>query len=198
MREGLRLAIASIISYAAFQIIPLLLTDIFSGLSPEYAVIISMILTMIVSAIPSGILLKNSNISFLPPLIGGLISLLILISLSSAQIISPDLASPYLQPYYTIIVIITSGLSFTLSRIYPKPVVGGVEEVEKVELEEVKAKEIVEKEKKPPEKIEEEVTKIEETPKLKFIKCPHCGRSIPSDSIFCPLCGEKIGEKREE
>jgi len=198
LREGLRLAIALIISYAAFQIIPLLLMNILAGLSLEYAVIISMILVMLISAIPSSILLKNSNISFLPPLVGGLISLLILILLSNAQIISPDLASSCLQPYYMIMVIIASGLSFILSRIYTKPVIKGIEEVKEVKVEETKAEEIAEEVERPPEKIEEETVKIEEAPELKFIKCPHCGQSIPSDSIFCPLCGGKIGEKREE
>ena len=194
----MRLAIATIISYAAFQIIPLLLIALFSGLSLEYAVIISMILAMLISAIPSSILLKNSNISFLPPLIGGSISLLILILLSSTQAIPSDLTSPYLQLYYMITAVIASGLSITLSRIYPKPVVKGVEEVREVKVEEeVKAEEIVKKEEKPPERVEEEMARIEETPKPKFIKCPHCGRSIPSDSIFCPLCGGKIGEKNE-
>ena len=195
----MRLAIATIISYAAFQTIPLLLITLFSELLLEYAVIISMILAMLISAIPSSILLKNSNISFLPPLIGGLVSLLILMLLSSVQAISPDFTTLYLQPYYMIIVVIASGLSIALSKIYPKPVAKGVEEIKEVEVkEDVRTEEIVKKEEKPPERVEEEMARIEEPPKPKFIKCPHCGRSIPSDSVFCPLCGGKIGEKREE
>ena len=194
----MRLALASIISYAAFQITPIL-SMILSGLLPDmYAMIISLILAMLISAIPSSILLKNSNISFLPPLIGGSISLLIPLILSSIQVISLDLFSQYLQPhymiYYVIIVVMASGLSITLSRLYPKPVVEGVEEV-KVE-EEVRAEEIPEKEERPPERVEEEIARVEEAPKPELIKCPHCGQQIPSDSIFCPLCGERV--RREE
>ena len=186
----MRFAIASIISYAVFQIIPLL-SMILSGLLPDmYAMIISMILAMLISAISSSILLRNSNISFLPPLIGGSISPLILMLLSNAQVISPDFASQYLQPYYLIILTITSGLSITLSKIHPKTAITGVREVE-VEGE-VKAEEIIEEEAKPPERAEEEIAKVEEAPKPELIKCPHCGRLIPSDSIFCPLCGGRI------
>ena len=185
----MRFAIASIISYAVFQIIPLL-SMILSGLLPDiYAMVISMILAMLISAISSSILLRNLNISFLPPLIGGSIPPLILILLSNAQVISPDLASQYLQPYYLIILAIASGLSITLSKIHPKTAITGVREVE-VEGE-VKAEEIIE-EAKPPERAEEEIAKVEEAPKPELIKCPHCGQLIPSDSIFCPLCGERI------
>jgi len=191
-------AIASIISYAAFQITPILLM-ILSGLLPDiYAMIISLILAMLISAIPSSIILKNSNISFLPPLIGGSISLLIPLLLSSIQVISSDLFSQYFQPYYmiyhVIAIVATSGLSIALSRMYPKPVVERVEEV-KVE-EEVRAEEITKKEERPPERVEEEIARVEEAPKPELIKCPHCGRQIPSDSIFCPLCGERV--RREE
>ena len=194
LREELRLATASIISYAAFQIVPLLLI-VFSGHLPEvYAMMISLILAMLISAIPSSILLKNSNISFLPPLIGGSISLLISMLLSGTQVVPPDLFSRCLRPeymmYYVIMLGIASGLSITLSRIYPKPAVKGVEEVK---VEEARAEEVVEREERPPERVEEEIAKAEEAPKPELIKCPHCGKLIPSDSIFCPLCGEKIG-----
>ena len=194
----MRLALASIISYAAFQITPIL-SMILSGLLPDmYAMIISLILAMLISAISSSILLKNSNISFLPPLIGGSISLLIPILLSNIQVISLDLFSQYLQLHYmiyhVIIVVMASGLSLILSRLYPKPVVEGVEEV-KVE-EEVRAEEIPKREERPPERVEEEIARVEEAPKPELIKCPHCGQQIPSDSIFCPLCGERV--RREE
>ena len=190
----MRFAIASVISYAAFQITPIL-SMILSGLLPDiYPMMISLILAMLVSAIPSSILLKNSNISFLPPLIGGSISLLISMLLSKTQVVPPDLFSRCLRPeymmYYVIMVGIASGLSITLSRIYPKPAVKGVEEVK---VEEARAEEVVEREERPPERVEEEIAKAEEAPKPELIKCPHCGKLIPSDSIFCPLCGEKIG-----
>jgi len=196
--RGLRLALVSIISYAAFQMTPIL-SMILSGLLPDiYAMIISMISAMLISAISSSILLENSNISFLPPLVGGSISLLIPVLLSSIQVISLDLFSQYLQPHYmiyhVIAIVAASGLSIALSRMYPKPVMEGVEEV-KVE-EEVRAEEIPEKEERPPERVEEEIARVEEAPKPELIKCPHCGQQIPSDSIFCPLCGERV--RREE
>ena len=96
--------------------------------------------------------------------------------------------------YHVIAIVAASGLSIALSRIYPKPVVERVEEV-KVE-EEVRAEEIPKKEERPPERVEEEIARVEEAPKAELIKCPHCGQQIPSDSIFCPLCGEKV--RREE
>ena len=95
--------------------------------------------------------------------------------------------------YHVIAIVAASGLSITLSRMYPKPIIEGVEEV-KVE-EEVRAEEIP-KEERPLEKIEEEIARVEEAPKPELIKCPHCGQQIPSDSIFCPLCGERV--RREE
>ena len=96
--------------------------------------------------------------------------------------------------YHVIAIVATSGLSIALSRMYPKPVVERVEEV-KVE-EEVRAEEIPKKEERPPERVEEEIARVEEAPKPELIKCPHCGQQIPSDSIFCPLCGERV--RREE
>jgi len=197
LREKLRLATTSIISYAVFQLVPILLI-VFSEHLPEiYAMIISLILAMLVSAISSSILLKNSNISFLPPLIGGSISLLISMLLSRTQVVSPDLFSRYLQlqymMYYVITVGIASGLSITLSRIYPRPAVKSIEEVK---VEEARAEEVVEREERPLEGVEEEIAKAEEAPKPELIKCPHCGRLIPSDSIFCPLCGERIRGER--
>ena len=96
--------------------------------------------------------------------------------------------------YYVIAIVAASGLSIILSRIYPKPVMESVEEV-RVE-EKVRAEEVPKKEERLPERVEEEVARVEEAPKPELIKCPHCGQQIPSDSIFCPLCGEKI--RREE
>ena len=31
----------------------------------------------------------------------------------------------------------------------------------------------------------------------KKLTCPHCGKVIPEDSIFCPLCGESIHGQRQ-
>jgi len=96
--------------------------------------------------------------------------------------------------YQVIAIVAASGLSIALSRMYPKPVMEGVEEV-KVE-EEVRAEEIPKKEERRLERVEEEIARVEEAPKPELIRCPHCGRQIPSDSIFCPLCGQKV--RREE
>jgi hypothetical protein len=40
---------------------------------------------------------------------------------------------------------------------------------------------------------EVEVAAVEE---VKLIECPSCGGQIPSDSIYCPLCGSKVAEER--
>jgi len=52
---------------------------------------------------------------------------------------------------------------------------------------------------------EVEVATVEEVARLEaeiaeeeveLIECPSCGRQIPSDSIYCPLCGSRVAEER--
>ena len=45
--------------------------------------------------------------------------------------------------------------------------------------------------------VREEETMVEEKRKAEaeLMSCPHCGQQIPSDSIYCPLCGGKVKEE---
>ncbi len=46
---------------------------------------------------------------------------------------------------------------------------------------------------------EEELEGLEEvmvSEEVELTTCPSCGRLIPSDSVYCPLCGERVKEGR--
>ncbi|MCD6313288.1 MAG: zinc ribbon domain-containing protein, partial [Thaumarchaeota archaeon] len=46
---------------------------------------------------------------------------------------------------------------------------------------------------------EEELEGLEEvmvSEEVELTMCPSCGRLIPSDSVYCPLCGERVKEGR--
>lgn len=43
-------------------------------------------------------------------------------------------------------------------------------------------------------RIEEEFEEAVVSEEVELTACPRCGRMIPSDSIYCPLCGERVEE----
>ena len=136
---------------------------------------LNMIISMIViiasaafSAIISSFMLRGW-ICLLPPIIGGLAALA---SNYLLEILLQTSSEIYFTWYFPAAIISASIIAFLLARILEKPAPEIREELELGEGVEEAGEE-----------------------ELELITCPSCGRQIPANSIYCPLCGEKIRER---
>jgi len=115
------------------------------------------------------------------PAIGGFIAYLTNHILSAYREVIP---LSYSEIYYSvayplsvlIAVLLSTAFSFTLAR---ASAAGEELKVEKGEEAEVEGEKIM----------------AEKRREVELINCPHCGQQIPSDSIYCPLCGGKVKEE---
>ena len=129
--------------------------------------IIVIIAPAALSAIISSLMLRGW-ICLLPPIIGGLAALA---SNYLLEIFLQTSSEIYFTWYFPAAIISASIIAFLLARILEKPAPEIREELE----------------------LGEEVEEAAE--ELELITCPSCGRQIPANSIYCPLCGEKIRER---
>ena len=164
-----RFAAASIISYLLF-----LLPYMLSALTSSYMILVIIIMSAaIASAIISGLLIR-SHYSIIPPLLGSAASFLT--NYLSGLFLAAS-SRVYLDwPYLALGFIASPALALLVSELRAER---GIErEVEVAAVEEAA---------RPEAEIVEE---------MELIECPSCGRQIPSDSIYCPLCGSRVAEER--
>ncbi|MCF3653821.1 MAG: zinc ribbon domain-containing protein [Aigarchaeota archaeon] len=165
-----RFAATSIISYLLF-----LLPYILSALTSSYMVLVIIIMSAaIASAIISGLLIR-SHYSIIPPLSGSAASFLT--NYLSGLFLAASSRVYFDWPYLALGLIASPALALLVAELRAER---GIErEVEVAAVEEAARPEA--------EMAEEEV---------ELIECPSCGRQIPSDSIYCPLCGSRVAEER--
>ncbi|MCX8187913.1 MAG: zinc ribbon domain-containing protein [Nitrososphaeria archaeon] len=124
-------------------------------------------LPMILTAVISNILIRSPKLSPLPPIIGGLLALLTSHLLLGHPPNLPSQTSTYI--YYSASTFASGAIALILSLL---------------------------RRGERPREVAEEVG-VEEVVEELVLRCPHCEREIPSDSIFCPLCGGKLREEVE-
>lgn len=163
-----RLVAALIISYILF-LLPYLLSALMIMIFSTILVLI-VLLAAIISAMVSGFLLRGSY-SIIPPLAGSVASLLTNHFSGELWAISSQV---YLEwPYWT--------LSFLASPLLAILVAS------------LKAEEEAEREARTVMTVGPETEVAEE--EMGLIECPTCSGQIPSDSIYCPLCGSRVAEE---
>ena len=212
-----RVALASAASYASFLLVPLLLAFMIGHqVSLETLFLTSLTISAIAAIISSILSIKEFSRSFIPPIIGGFLAYLTITNLeiiTGYPLPSKDLLLPLYQsiPYLLAVCSASAASTGLTATIYRKPKPPERIEVEKEPQEviqrveekhpEKEVKEVAEKEvkKELEKKVEEELEILEEllkkAPEEELIKCPHCEKHIPADSIFCPLCGKRIREE---
>lgn len=169
-----RLAAASILCYLIF-LAPLICRIAgFESPSMGYLLLVT-IAPAFLSAISSFLIVKR-GLCFAPPIIGGVAALAS--NYASDQLLAIA-SEAYLTWQFLIAIILAPSLSAGLFML-AKP-----EKIPEVEIEEVK--DVEERE------AVEEPKNVEAG--MELISCPYCGGSIPADSIYCPLCGERIRER---
>ncbi|MCD6312631.1 MAG: zinc ribbon domain-containing protein [Thaumarchaeota archaeon] len=162
--------LAALISYLIF-LLPLFLSSV-SYLDPYalFTLIFTLLLPAILAAAVS-YMLTTSPYHFIAPLAGSLAAFLTNYVLKA---LSLTFSEVYLSWPYLIAVIVPPITTASLNKI-------------------VKARE------RAFPRVEEEFEKLEEvvvSEEVELTTCPSCGRLIPSDSIYCPLCGERVKEGR--
>jgi DNA-directed RNA polymerase subunit RPC12/RpoP len=134
---------------------------------------LTIIFAAIASAIISGLLLHGLH-SLIPPLSGSAASFLT--NYFSELFLSTSSQVYFNWPYWALGFLASPALAFLVAEF--KAERRAEREIEVAAVEEAA---------RPKAEIAEEV---------EFIKCPSCGGQIPSDSIYCPLCGSKVAEER--
>lgn len=133
-------------------------------LAEEIPYIISIMISVISVSIISNALMRDPKPSLAPPIIGGLMALLTSQLLFGRPPGSPPQAMAYV--YYSASAFASGAIASTLGIL---------------------------RRRKAPHEVVEEVRREEAAEEI-MLRCPHCESEIPADSIFCPLCGGKIGE----
>ena len=163
-----RIAAISIASYILF-LLPYMLSALTSFAAIPLPPGFIMVLVSIISAILSGLLIHGLH-SIIPPITG-----------SAASFLTNYLSEVFLgissQVYFSWIYLV---LGFLASPALAFLVVS-LRAGRKVEVAVVG------------EVVEPAVEAVEE---ISLITCPACGEHIPSDSIYCPLCGSRIVEEK--
>ncbi len=128
---------------------------------------VMVLLVAMVSAAISGFLIHGSR-SIIPPLAGSAASLLTNHISEGLLNISSQV---YLDwPYWALGFLASPALALLVADIMAERKVK--QEAESVEL------------------VKPEIEEVE------LMECPACGGQIPSDSIYCPLCGSRVAEER--
>ncbi|MEM0089943.1 MAG: zinc ribbon domain-containing protein [Nitrososphaerota archaeon] len=195
MASYVKLMAAILVSFAVITLMSFV--ESFCGKTYELVAISS----IAVSALLVSLITRSLVISTVSMCIGGVAAVLFTLS-------SPYVFNIQLQLWNPLMIF---GISETFGRLLLIAIAVGIsvgitsvikiatspkEEV-KVPVEEL-VKEVIEVEEKP------EVTTVypqtTEAPKktaevaMEMMTCPHCGGSIPSDALFCPLCGKRVKE----
>ncbi|MEM0329174.1 MAG: hypothetical protein QXW02_02175 [Nitrososphaerota archaeon] len=162
-----RLVTASIASYILF-LLPYLVS-VFLMIQPMILNVMVLLAAMVSAAI-SGFLIHGSR-SIIPPLAGSAVSLLTNHISGALLNISSQV---YLNwPYWALGFLASPALALLVADIMAERKVK--HEAEAVEL------------------VKPEIEAAEE---VELMECPACGGQIPSDSIYCPLCGSKVAEEK--
>ncbi|RLG03896.1 MAG: hypothetical protein DRN54_02105 [Thaumarchaeota archaeon] len=162
--------VVAAISYLIF-LLPLLLSTI-SYLAPyaPFTLLFTLLLPAVLAAMIS-CMLAASPYHLISPLAGGSAAFLTNYLLKTLNLAFSEV---YLSWPYLMAIIVSMITALSLNKI-------------------MKARE------KAFPRVEEELEELEETvvsEEIELTMCPSCGRPIPSDSVYCPLCGERVKEER--
>ncbi|MEM1655469.1 MAG: zinc ribbon domain-containing protein [Nitrososphaerota archaeon] len=142
------------------------LVSVFLMIQPMILNVMVLLVAMVSAAI-SGFLIHGSR-SIIPPLAGSAASLLTNHISEGLLNISSQV---YLDwPYWALGFLASPALALLVADIMAERKVK--QEAESVEL------------------VKPEIEEVE------LMECPACGGQIPSDSIYCPLCGSRVAEER--
>ncbi len=159
-----RLVAVSIISYLLF-----LLPYLLSTLTSSYIVLVIIImLAAIVSGTISGLMIRG-RYSIIPPVSG--FAAAFLTNYLSGLFLAASSRVYFDWPYWVLGLIASPALALLITDLRAER-----------EVEVAAVKEAV----RPEAEVAEE--------EVELIECPSCGGQIPSDSIYCPLCGSKVAE----